>query len=386
MNIKRIAKFAAVIVAMFALLVVVPAYAPGPQFPPIPKPPYGKAYPAQINATGTLTLKSFVSGSLDVTINTTFASVVPDIIPPGEYTNVGFQGFATNSSKNLRLDGLLIVNGINFWVSFAVDKPQGLSDKMYSASGQLDISITEITLTPEKITEAMMKANITQFGGSDAFGFLEAHAKIGSRNITDVHGSFTLQPPPTAGGDDGEGRGNFTVSYYVVNLANATNVELNFDGSALYVEGFWNVYNRTVTVTRIDHEEETTVVNIKTLLENVTGEFNVTLTSDTASAPVSLRRTTLGNFTLDIPALKGVIMGNVLFYQTRFADPGDRDIPTCDFNMDHVVNILDINQLAKAFGAKLGTAKYDPELDVNSDFAINIFDLAAAGHQFGQDY
>jgi len=386
MNNKRIAKYAAVFVTMFALLVVVPAYAPGPQFPQIPKPPYGKAYPAQINATGKLTLKSFVSGSLDTTINTVFASVVPNIIPPAEYANVGFQGFATNCSKNLKLDGLLIVNGINFWVAFAVDKPQGISDKMYSASGQLDINITEITLTPEKITEAMMKGNITQFGGSDAFGFLEAHAKVGSHNITDVHGSFTLQPPPRTGEDDHEGSGNFTVSHYIVNLANATNVELNFDGSALYVEGFWNVYNRTVTVTRIDHEEETTVVNIKTLLENVTGEFNVTLTSNAASVPDRSRWKTLGNFTLDIPALNDVIKGNVLFYQTRFADPGDRDIPTCDFNQDHVVNILDINQLAKAFGAKLGTPKYDPELDVNSDFAINIFDLAAAGHQFGQDY
>jgi hypothetical protein len=383
MNQKRITKYTAVFAAVLALLVAVPAYAPMPNFPPIPMPPFGKAYPAQINATGTLTLKGFDSGDVsDLTINTTFASVVPNATAPGEYADAGFQGVAAATDAHLRINGMLNVNGLDFWVAFAVDKPQGISGKMYGANGKLDVNITQITLPPEKIAEVMMKGNITNLGDQAAFGFLEAHAKVGTRNITDVHGSFTLQPPPRAT----EGAGNFTVSYYTVTLVNATRTELDYGGSAFYVEGFWNVYNRTVTVTHIDHQEENTVINIKTLVENASGVFNVTLAPQSSSVLEASRWKTVGNFTLDIQGLTGTIKGNVIFYQTRFADPGDRDIPTCDFNQDHVVNIVDVNQVAKAFGAKLGTQKYDSDLDANQDFVININDLVISAQQFGLEY
>jgi hypothetical protein len=383
MNHKRITKYAAVFATLLALLVAVPAYAPTPpQFPPMPRPPFGRAYPAQINATGELTLKGFGGDLFDLTVNSTFASVVPNAIPPGEYANAEFHGFAAATDTRLRLDGLLNVNGLNFWVAFAVDKPQGISEKMYSANGELHINITQITLPPEKIAEVMMKGNVTKLGDQDAFGFLEAHAKVGARNFTIVHGSFTLQPPPR----NIDAAGNFSVSYYAVNLINATKTELDYEGNALYVEGFWNVYNRTVTVTHIDHQEETTVVNIKTLVENASGKFNVTLTPQSSSVLEASRWKVRGNFTLDIQGLTGTIKGNVIFYQTRFADPGDRDIPTCDFNQDHVVNISDISQVAKAFGATLGTPKYDPDADANQDFRINIVDLAVAAQQFGQEY
>jgi hypothetical protein len=114
--------------------------------------------------------------------------------------------------------------------------------------------------------------------------------------------------------------------------------------------------------------------------------FNVTLTSQSSSVLEASRWKVRGNFTLDIQGLTGTIKGDVIFYQTRFADPGDRDIPTCDFNQDHVVNIFDISQAAKAFRATLGTPRYDPDADANQDFVINIIDLAVAAQQFGQEY
>jgi len=384
MNDKRIAKYTAVFATVFALLVAAPAYAPHPNFPPNPKPPYGKAYPAQINLTGTLTLKGFDGGDVsDLVINTTFASVVPNAVPPDEYANAGFQGFAAATDTHLRINGMLNVNGLDFWVAFAVDKPQGISGKMYGANGKLDVNITQITLPPEKTAEVMMKGNITNLGNQAAFGFLEAHIKVGTtRNITDIHGSFTLQPPPRVG----QGTGNFTISYFTVTPVNATKTEFDYDGSALYVEGFWNVYNRTITVTHID-QEETTVINIKTIVANASGVFNVTLDAPEASSvPEGARWKTLGNFTWNIQGLAGTIKGNVIFYQTRFADPGDRDIPISDFNQDHVVNILDISQLAKAYGTKLGSPKYNLDFDSNQDFVINILDIAKAGQDFGQEY
>jgi hypothetical protein len=51
-----------------------------------------------------------------------------------------------------------------------------------------------------------------------------------------------------------------------------------------------------------------------------------------------------------------------------------------------MVNILDIHQVARAFGAKLGMTKYDPDADSNSDFAINILDVFTVAKEYGQEY
>lgn len=395
MNNKKVAKCLAIFatfVMMLALLVAGHAYAPKP---PPSKPPFAKAYPAQINMTGNLTLKSFRFGNVsNVTINTNFTSVVPSIISPGEYysnatTDVEFHGFATATEERIdkpamiRFDGLLTVNGTNFWVAFAVQKPKDIPEGMYSANGNLDVTISQITLPPTKITMVMMKGNVTKFGENDTFGFLEAHAKIGSKNFTDVHTTFTLQPPPRA---REEGPKNFSISFYTVTLSNATKTEFDYDGNALYVEGFWNVYNRTITVTVVDHAEETTVVNIHTIFESAPGKFNVTLSPQLSPIPEESKWKTRGNFTLQIEGLSGIIRGNVIFYHAKFADPGDPDIPRSDFNQDHIVDINDIAQVARAYGAKAGMPKYGFDLDVNSDFVINIIDLAKVGRDFGQEY
>lgn len=385
MNQKKIAKYAAIFTTMFALLAAIPAYAPKPPTPSLPM-PFAKAYAAQINATGTLNLKNFTGGNpFNLKINTTFNSLVPSAIVPDEY-DAEFHGFATTPTDHVRLDGLMVVNGINFWAAFAVDRPTDVSDGRYSANGDLKLNITQITLPPQKITMVEMKGDVTKFGDMNVSGFLEANAKTGAHNFTNVHTSFTLKPLPRGGEDDEKGPKNFTVSFYIVNLANATKTEMDYDGSALFVNGSWNVYNRTVTVTHFDHQEGTTVINVKTVLENVSGTFNVTLTPQASPVSEEGRWKTRGNFTLDIPDLKDVIKGNVIFYHAKFANLGDRDIPRCDFNQDHVVNILDINQVAKAFLAKYGDSKYDSDLDIDGKLVIDITDIARAAVEFGQEY
>lgn len=74
------------------------------------------------------------------------------------------------------------------------------------------------------------------------------------------------------------------------------------------------------------------------------------------------------------------------YVSLRFVNPFKPDIPRSDFNQDHIVDIQDIVQIAKAYGAKIGMPKYDFDLDVNSDFSINLKDLAAAAHEYGQGY
>jgi hypothetical protein len=231
-----------------------------------------------------------------------------------------------------------------------------------------------------------MKGNVTMFGDKDAFGFLEANAKTGTHNFTNVHTSFTLQPPPRDGEGDENGAKNFTRSFYIVNLANATKTEMDYDGSALFVDGYWNVYNKTITVTHFNHEEETTVINVQTLLANSSGTFNVTLTPQTPADSERGRWKTLGNFTLDIPDLKATINGNVIFYHAKFADQRDREIPRCDFNQDHVVNMVDVGHVAKAFTAKYGESKYDPELDIDGNLVIDMHEIASTSREFGQEY
>jgi len=388
MDHKKIAEYAAIFATMFALLATIPAYAPDPPAPPVPTfpMPSAKACAARINATGTLTLKNSTNGdAFDLNINITFTSLVPNTIVPNDY-DAEFHGFATAPGDHVRLDGLMVADGINFWAAFTVDRPSGLSERRYSANGPLDLNISAFALPPQKITMVEMKGNVTTFDDKDAFGFLEANVKTGTHNFTNVHTSFTLQPPPRNGEGDENGAKNFTRSFYIVNLANATKTEMDYDGSALFVEGYWNVYNKTITVTHFDHEEETTVINVQTLLENRSGTFNVTLTPQTSPVMEKGRWKTQGNFTLDIPDLEDMISGNVIFYHAKFADQSDRNIPRCDFIQDHIVNMADIGQVAKAFRAKYGDSRYDPELDIDGNLIIDMTEIAGTAREFGQEY
>lgn len=386
MDYKKIAKYATIFATIFALLAGTLAYAfdgPALSFPM----PFSRAYVAQVDATGTLNLKNSTGdNSFSLDINATFTCLVPNIVVPNEY-DAEFHGFAAMREDRVRLEGMMVVDSDNFWTAFAVERPGDISAGRYSANGPLHLNISTFVFPQQEITMVSMKGNVTKFGDEDVFGFLEANAKTGTYNFTRVNTRFTLRPPPRSGDDGEEGSKNFTVSFYIVTLVNATKTEMNYDGDALFVEGYWNVYNKTLTVTHYD-DEETTVINLHTLLENSSGTFNVTLTTQTSlvSEMEAGMWKIKGNFTLDIPDLNDKIRGDVIFYHAKFAGPGDRFIPRSDFNQDHVVNMVDVSHVARAFYARYGDSRYESDLDLDGKLVINMVDIARVAAEFGQEY
>jgi hypothetical protein len=387
MNCAKIAKRLAIFPAIFVLLALAPAF--GSHGGPMPPDhPIARAYLAQINATGEMTLKNFTGNLFNVTIDVSFNAMVPNATKPGEYSNAEFHGYAVaegehrNSPAVLRFDGLMTVDGSNFFTVFAVSKPSGISDGWYNANGDLDLNITEIVPNPTQVTMVSMKGSVEKLGDQNASGFLEADARIGGvNNFTDVHTTFTLEPPPRSD----QQSGNFSRTFYSVRLTNMTMTEVDFEGNAFYVNGLWTVENKTITVTHYDHDSSF-VINTHVLLEEAPGEFNVTLAPQITSNIMDARWKTNGNFTLDIQGMTGMIEGNVIFYHTKVATMYERDIPKCDFNQDNVVNIMDVSRVARAFGAKFGMPQYDSEVDSNQDFAINILDISNVAREFSQEY
>ena len=55
-----------------------------------------------------------------------------------------------------------------------------------------------------------------------------------------------------------------------------------------------------------------------------------------------------------------------------------------DVNGDGTVNIVDISQVAAAFGYSTGDLLYRPECDLNSDGLVNILDLSTVAKKFGE--
>lgn len=372
MNRKAFPKCLVLFAAMF-LLFATPVIAP-----------FAKAYPAQITAKGTLTLKGF-SGQEDINlpIDVSFMSMVPDIIKTGSY-DAEFRGFAIVDKKGtIKFEGLLGVGGIHFWIQFALEKPPEteIPEGRYSVFSKepLKITISEATLPPLEITWVMMKGIVTKFGQSEAFGGIMAHAKISeSNNWTKVHSTFTLKPPgeeaemqEEAPPSTEEALRKLNCSFYVVNLATTTKTELNNGESDLYIEGSWNVYNRTCTVILTDSMEATINVTWRTIFEGAPGKLSATYDPS--------------QFTLKITGLDD-ISGFVTFFHVKFAKPFERGIPRGDFNRDRKVNIQDIMQIAKAYRSRLGEPGYNFDLDLNPDFIINIADLTAVALEYGQAY
>ncbi|MDM7920123.1 MAG: dockerin type I domain-containing protein, partial [Methanosarcina sp.] len=56
--------------------------------------------------------------------------------------------------------------------------------------------------------------------------------------------------------------------------------------------------------------------------------------------------------------------------------------PRWDVNEDGVVNILDVTNISKNYGATV--SKPYPRYDVNQDGAVNILDLTLVGNHFGE--
>jgi hypothetical protein len=329
-----------------------------------------KVYPAMINVSGILNLKSYLNRSLspDVNVETNFTATVPVAVDPGTY-NGNFLGTAIVSGETVKFGGIINVDGYNFWVRFISDKGElTLPDGFYSASGNnLQVTITGIPYEELGVTWVMMKGNITRYGEEKAYGKLLAHGKIG--DWFNVFGCFYVgQEPPTPIIAEGD-----TLWLYQFKMKNYTTVELNYEGKALYVEGYWDVYN--VTLSYFDDEFTCTK---KLIVDGSYGELNVTLNGET------------GNFTLNIDGIQE-ISGAVTFYHVKYSrTPAQKrymfGVSLADVNGDWKINIADVLYIAKSFGSMIGRRGYNFDVDFNLDFQVNLLDLFEMAKDFGKEY
>jgi len=377
--------------ALFAaLLVLLPmsVYAPRPSI---------GAYPAQITLSGELTLTSFeVQPAVVLRISASFASLVPSIIPKGEYLGVGFRGLAVGPDERgfIKFDGLLTFKlpndkQISFWVKFVVEKPaeEDVPEGTYGAQGVVSVEISGFVLPPEEITWILMKGNVSEYTNttdgesSKVFGQLIAHAKIDeSKEWAKVNSVFSTELTPTK---ETEG---FSHSFYVVTLAS---VELIEQDGGLTITGTWNVCMRTVNVNKVEGDETLFTKSLTPIVEGARGAL------DAKFAPSENPWQTEGNFTLTIETF-GKINGNVVFFHMKFARPFEIGIPLADFNNDRKVDILDLIRIANAYKTELGSPRYnlyfdiapggEPDSPYGADFEINISDLVRAATELGQEY
>jgi len=374
MKMEKIPKSLAALAVVLLLVLTTPANA---LFP--------RAYTALITAKGSMSLKSLeTKEDFQFDVELSFSALVPNSVPPDNYENVEFHGLATVTRHGvINFGGILKVNGINFWVKFAIEKPEdpNIPEGIYSAQGDLSATISEFSPPPQQIRWVLMKGKITKYGENEAFGGIMVHAKISEENNwTKANGFFTLKnlssllPTKTI-------PINFSISCYYFTLINTTKTEINTDGKALYIEGYWNIWNRTVSGIFADTTEATITFDSKLIYEGSFGILSVTLSTNSLEP---------SSFKLQIEEMED-ITGEVLFYHFRFANPDSHfnrmiGIPRGDFNHDGIVNILDIMKVAKAFNAKFGMEKYDFDLDINGDFVVNIIDLTAIAQEYGQQY
>ena len=314
-----------------------------------------------------MTLKSYTFTQPELTyrinVTTEFSAVIPNNVNPGTYTSL-FLGTAVAVGDHVKFSGVLSIEGYNVWVRFVTDKPKEVVEGFYSANGTLLVTIQKITFEELGITWVIMRGKITHYGEQNVSGGILAHGKIGY--WFHVQGgfvsnfNFTTQSPIAVA--------NYSICQFV--LKNYTDVEVNYEGKALYVEGYWNVYN--VTVAYFNHE----LLYTKTLIvEEGYGQLNVTLSSQQ------------GNFTLQIEGIN-TIKGDVIAFHEKYRkiSLSKPAIPISDLNGDWEVNILDVIKVARAFGSMVGKKNYSFNYDFNMDFVINIYDLVTVARDYGTQY
>jgi hypothetical protein len=324
-------------------------------------------YPARINATGDLTLKSYTKDiTASIPIETNFTTAVPTAIKPGTH-DATFLGTAIVSDDVIKFGGIMNAGGYNFWVRFDVKKTESSPPEgVYSANGTMQVTITEIPFEELGVTWIMMRGAITQYGDEKAFGRLIAHGKIGQW-FNAFGGLFIRQEPSTMQPTE-----SATVSFCQFKMKNYTSVELDYEGNDLYVKGLWNVYN--ITFTYFDDE---LTYNRTLIVDGGYGELNVTLGDQR-------------NFTLAIDGIQE-ISGDVIFYHVKYCKPFDHGpyrfgVPITDLNGDWKVNILDLMRVARSYGSMAGKPNYSFDFDFNLDLAVNIYDLYDIAKDYGQEY
>lgn len=230
-------------------------------------------------------------------------------------------------------------------------------------------------------TSANLRGLITDWGSTQVFGSLGAHASVVNKNGT-VHESAmvhaTWSPDMkfnhTETDDEAENEnhaqlpaGNITLSFYAAKLVNTTDVAFNSSGYDLIITGLWNVFNITQTL-EIDAEGK--LINLTRtmtlLVTNATGDLKVTA----PHFPPLVIPPLPGNFTLTIAGIDPVTGKVFKYFQRDFA------IMIGDLDAKGKTNIHDLVKVAHGYGTMPGMPGYSEYFDFDFNLEVDIGDLA----------
>src|SRR5437867_7958872 len=142
-----------------------------------------------------------------------------------------------------------------------------------------------------------------------------------------------------------------------------------FDGATISLSGslFANTSTKTVAGT----------ISVS-VTNSATGQ---TVFSKTFSVSVGYGSDSTARFALSIPSTPAWLAAvcNVNVSTNKAGCTVSRDP---DANHDGAINILDLAQIAFAYGSKVGDTRYNSAYDLNADGTVNIFDLALAAFDY----
>jgi hypothetical protein len=315
----------------------------------------------------------------NITVHQNFTAAVPPEITDGTY-DADFGGLARVDEKIVAFNGMVMTENGTFRAEFAVpnvytDVPTG----GFPAWGNLTLVISELTKPPVVgICECVkVMGRVTDYGGSPAFGHLNADAKISITNSTTnlenssrVHLFWAPVNETASVNDRNAAPENFTYSFYAARLINTAVVALNYSGNDFYVSGLWNVLNVTFSfhgTSPWDFQKTATYAE-----QNVTGDLRV--------------YNGWKNFTASISGFKDV-NGLVKYFLAHAKAIFDGDI----FGRGRV-DIYDLVYVARRIGSTAGDphwggpSNFDEteRADLNFDFHVDVYDLVTVATEIGQ--
>lgn len=239
------------------------------------------------------------------------------------------------SKLSLALSILLIV-GLSFIPSVSIAEDSGVSQ-----------------------TWVRMRGQITQWGSTPVFGWVNVHARAVDTNNVSKDWAWIR----AIWSDSGRHLNctdltteNITYSFFAACLTNSSLIEFDYSGYDFYIQGSWNVYNVTFEYYVNEYGDLLSyTLSIEAIATDADGELRVS--NDWTDFEVNIDE-------LDL------LSGNVIMHAV-----GQMEINICDINGDHNVGIADLARTAKSYGAMPGLGNYNHEMDFNLDYKIDIGDL-----------
>lgn len=246
--------------------------------------------------------------------------------------------------------GILLASSLTAAVSFAAAMPSNIVD---TASNRL-MSASWIRLN----------GVITQWGTTDVRGILQTQAKAATHQVSGLNQLTSATAIWTTNISREisaiQSKENFTYSYYVARLTNASITAANVDSATTYsLSGTWNLANVTSTITVLTDEKGTII--------------KVHRDQDITTAKVTGDLTVTGNtFTISITNLDA-LNGTVFRAITRsWFNP----FKMTDDSSTSTVTRSDVKAIAQSYGAMPGWGNYDLSKDFNNNYRIDIADIS----------